>query len=114
MFVAGMGSSFRLGIHNVVEVFSAVKAKMLPDAVIWLGGCNIGANDEFCRQAAAQSGCTVVAASNVLEAMRVKKGFIDMLDRYAGPKVFYPGKTQAVTPAELCAKQRRHKFEVPV
>lgn len=114
MFAWGVKSSIRLSIHNVDAVFTAIKSKMAENAVIWLGGCNIGANNEFCQKAATKSGCTVIAANNALAAMKVAKGSIDMVDRYAGPKVFQPGGSTPGAMNAFCAKQKRHKFEVPV
>jgi hypothetical protein len=114
MFAWGASSSIRLGIHNVDAVFSAIKGKMAEKAVIWLGGCNIGENNEFCQKAATDSKCTVVAATNALAAMKVPKGSIDMVDRYAGPKVFVPGASAPISMNAFCAKQDHHKFVVPV
>lgn len=114
MFAWGVRSSIRLSIHNVDAVFSAVKNKMAEDAVIWLGGCNIGENNEFCQKAATQSGCTVVAATKALAAMKVAKGNIDMADRYAAPKVFIANGKSPVVMSGFCAKQKKYKFAVPV
>ncbi len=114
MFAWGVRSSIRLGSHNVDAVFSAIKPKMADDAVIWLGGCNIGENNDFCQRAATKSGCIVVAATNALAAMRMAKGSIDLVDRYAGPKVFLAGKSTPVSMNAFCANQKRHKFVVPV
>lgn len=116
MFAWGLHSrsSIRLGIHNVESVFSAIKPKMADDAVIWLGGCSIGMNNEFCQKAADSSGCTVVAATNWLEAIRFPKGTVDLVDRYAGPKVFEAGGKTPVAINLFCAKQKARKFEVPV
>lgn len=114
MFAWGVRSSIRLGVHNVELVFSAIKPKMADDAVIWLGGCNIGENNEFCQKAADSSGRTVIAATNPLQAMRFRKGTVDLVDRYAGPKVFEAGGKTPVAMNVFCAKQKRRKFEVPV
>jgi hypothetical protein len=116
MFVWGVRSSIRLSIHNVESVFTAIKLKMAKDAVIWLGGCNIGENNELCQKAATSSGCTLVAATNALSAMKFAKGTVDLVDRYAAPKVFVAGG-KALSPLpinEFCGKQRRHHFDVPV
>jgi len=115
MFAAGVrNSQERLGVHNVVEVFSKLKGRVSKTCVAWLGGCNIGDNNEFCQKAADASGCQVVAAHNALVNKTFPKDNIDLLDRYAAPKLFVPGKTQPVFVGELCAKQVLHKFSVPV
>jgi hypothetical protein len=114
MFVWGVRSSIRLSIHNVESVFTAIKPKMADNAVIWLGGCNIGENNELCQKAATSSGCTVVAATNALTATKFAKGTIDLLDRYAAPKVFVANGKAPVVVNEFCGKARRHQFEVPV
>lgn len=115
MFAAGTkNSSERLGVHNVTELFAKLKGKVSATCVVWLGGCNIGANNEFCQKAADASGCNVIAANNALENKSFPKDKIDLLDRYAGPKLFVPNGTKPEFVGELCAKQAQHKFTVPI
>jgi hypothetical protein len=115
MFAAGVrNSGERLGVHNVTEIFSKLKGLVASTCVVWLGGCNIGDNNEFCQKAANASGCQVVAAHNALQNMTFPRGYIDLIDRYAGPKLFVPNKGVPVFVGELCAKQVKHKFTVPI
>ncbi len=115
MFAAGTkNSGERLGVHNVTEIFAKLKGKVAETCVIWLGGCNIGDNNEFCQKAANASGCHVVAAHNALMNKVFAKDQIDLLDRYAGPKLFVPNETKPAFVGELCAKQVKHKFTVPI
>ena len=115
MFAAGIGNgSERLGVHNVTEIFAKLKGRVASTRVLWLGGCNIGDNNEFCQKAANASGCQVVAAHNALQNKKFPKQYIDLLDRYAGPKLFVPNKTAPVFVGELCIKQEQHKVTVPI
>jgi hypothetical protein len=107
------GSTF-LTQYNVEKVFARVKGKMAENGVIWFGGCEIGNNNEFCQKAANSSGCTVVAPTYAVPRIQFPKGSVDLLDRHATPKVFVPGSAGPVLLSSFCAKQRRHKFVVPV
>jgi hypothetical protein len=115
MFAAGTRNlGERLGVHNVTDIFSKLRGRVANTCVLWLGGCNIGDNNEFCQKAANASGCQVVAAHNALQNSRFPSGHIDLIDRYAGPKLFVPNKGSPVFVGELCAKQALHKFSVPI
>lgn len=112
LFVAGLISSTHLDLSNVEPVFATLKGKVSPNCVVWLGGCNIGENDEFCHKASVASGCPVVAPTKNLMARKYPKGMIDVLDRFASTKVFV-GKSKVFV-GDFCAKQETHKFVVPV
>jgi hypothetical protein len=112
LWVAGKSSSTQVDMTNVTKVFAKLKGKVASTCIVWMGGCNIGANTAFCQAASEASGCPVVAPELDLLATKYPKGFIDMLDRVAMTKV-YRGKA-LITPAELCTQQELHKFVVPV
>ena len=115
MFVCGRNqTSLRVDLTNVEDAFKTLKSKVAKDAIVWIGGCTIGANNSFCQKAADASGCHVVAAAMVLRARKYPKGNVDVLDRFCIPKVFAPGKMNPITVADFCAKQETHKFTVPV
>lgn len=116
MFPGGASKpSQRLGLDNVEAVFATLKPKAAPDnCVVWLGGCNIGQNNEFCKKAAWASGCPVIAASQFLSAKKFDKDHVDILDRHSAPKLFLPGKDKPESLGDFCAKQEKYKFVVPV
>lgn len=114
MFVGGFNlTSVRLELENVKNAFAALKGKIAAAGVIWFGGCDIGANVDFCGAAAAAAGCHVVAPVMPLLDKKFPKGTVDMLDGFAIPKAFgSDGKTISIP--DFCAKQDTHKFVVPV
>jgi hypothetical protein len=115
MFIGGANkSSLRLGLTNVEAVFGLLKGKVAKNCVIWLGGCGIGSNNEFCLKAANASGCPVIAAGHVLVNKKFAKNFVDILDRVSMPKLFLPGKTSPSDMGDFCATQESRKFVVPV
>jgi len=113
LYVCGFKAYLRLDMSNVESVFRVLKGKVAENCVIWFGGCNIGANDKFCALAADASGCVVVAPVMRLPLIKAPIGTIDCLDRYAIPKIFVPGGKTISVP-DFCAKQKLHKFVVPV
>lgn len=125
MYPAGADKSAqRLSLDNVTEVFSTLKGKVSNTCVVWLGGCNIGSNNEFCKKAAMASGCPVVAAGYALENKKFPKDQVDILDKVSLPKVFLPAAAavssnpaDAWKPADIgdfCVQQDTHKFVVPI
>lgn len=112
MFVAGKSHPAALNLTNVEAVFATLKGKVAPTCVVWLGGCIIGANDDFCEKASVASGCAVVAPTNLLPAKKYPKGTVDVIDRFAGTKVFID--KSKVWVGDFCARQEKHKFVVPV
>ncbi|HEY6527545.1 MAG TPA: hypothetical protein VIZ65_02540 [Cellvibrionaceae bacterium] len=114
LFVAGFKlNTLRLDTGNVEEVFKTLKGRLAANCVIWFGGCNIGANRNFCSKAAIASGCYVVAPVMPLLNKTFPKNFVDMLDGFAIPAVFDPtGK--GISVSDFCAKQADLKFNVPV
>jgi hypothetical protein len=117
MFVCGRkqtSPSLRLDLDNVEAAFRTLKSKVAKNAIIWMGGCTIGANGKFCQKAADASGCHVVAAAMVLREKKYPKGHVDILDRFCIPIVFAPNQPKQMNVYDLCAKQETHKFTVPV
>lgn len=115
MFVGGGNKpSQRLGLDNCEVVFGTLKGKVSANCVVWLGGCTIGQNIEFCKLAAKASGCPVIAAGHVLVNKGFAQDFIDILDRVSMPKLFLPGESAPSSLGDFCAKQETHKFVVPV
>lgn len=114
MFVSGMNAGARpLDVGNCEAAFGKLQDKMSTRGVIWLGGCNIGANDTFCGMAAKAAKTIVVAPTNGLLTKKNPKKTIDMLDRFAASKVFAAdGKLMFI--GDLCAIQFYHKFKVPI
>lgn len=114
LFVAGfkLGST-RLDVGNVETVFKTLKGRMAANCVVWFGGCNIGANRDFCSKAALASGCYVVAPVMQLPNKRFPKNYVDMLDGFAIPVIFDPaGKAMSIS--DFCSKQAELNFNVPV
>jgi hypothetical protein len=115
MFVGGASKpGQRLGLDNVTTVFATLHDKMAENGVVWLGGCGIGSNNEFCSKAANASGCPVIAAGHALVNKKFAKTFVDILDRVSMPKLFLPNKPEPASLGDFCADQVKHKFVVPV
>ena len=88
LWLGGKSSSTQIDMTNATKVFQKLRGKVSPNCIVWMGGCNIGANLEFCKLASLASGCPVVAPELDLVATKYPKGFIDLLDRVAMMKVF--------------------------
>jgi hypothetical protein len=115
LFVGGASSpSLRISLDNVVEVFAPLKGKVSGNCIIWLGGCNIGANRELCRKAVEASGCRVVAATRSLINRKMGKFQVDLLDNLSSPVLYVPQIEKPVKMAELCENQGTLKFSVPI
>jgi hypothetical protein len=113
MFVGGFRlESVRLDGDNVTDVFSKLNGRVSKNCVIWFGGCNIGGNEAFCAAAAKASGCTVVAPVMPLLNKKYPKGYVDMLDAFAVPRIYPPSGKLDVP--EFCSQQVARKFVVPV
>lgn len=62
---------------NVSAVFAPLKAKS-SGGVIWIGGCEAGSDNDFCKQAVLASGCFLVAPAITLPTVaHLKPGQID-------------------------------------
>jgi hypothetical protein len=106
---------FRLTIDDVKKAFEMLKGKILENGVIWIGGCTIGSNTDFCAAAARAVDRPVVAPGYALANKKFPKGSVDILDNLALPKVFVPDAgTKFIGLSEFCAKQDAHKFVVPI
>src|SRR5262249_6368158 len=115
MFVGGLGrDSLRLGLDNCEAVFATLKGKVAKDCVVWLGGCTIGQNREFCIKAARASGCPVVAAGKYLSTKSFPPGTVDLLDRSSMPIFYAPGEDKPGSLSDFCSKQDTYQFVVPV
>ena len=120
LFIGGAKSpSSRLGLTNVEIVFAQLKGKVADKCIVWLGGCGIGSNDEFCNKAAKASGCPVIAAAHVLVNKKSPKGVVDILDRVSQPKLFLPtpdasGRFPPRSLGDFCADQEAWQFSVPI
>ena len=79
-----------------------------------ISGCAIGENKQFCTKAANASGCPVIAAGYVLPNKRYPKGFVDVLDTLALPRLHLPGQSEPQSLGDLCAMQQKYEFMVPV
>jgi hypothetical protein len=114
LFVAGFKlGSIRLDVGNVEAVFKTLKGRMAANCVVWFGGCNIGANREFCSKAALASGCYVVAPVMPLLNKKFPKNYVDLLDGVSIPVIFDPaGKPMSIS--DFCSKQAELKFTVPI
>jgi len=114
MFPAGARvPSMRLGLDNVEAVFATLKGKVANKCVVWLGGCGIGSNLEFCRKAATASGCEVLAPGFTLRDRTFPVNQVDVLDRMCMPHYYAPGATASKYVGEFCATPEG-RFVVPV
>jgi hypothetical protein len=73
---------------NCTAVFAKLKGKSA-GGVIWIGGCEAGADNEFCKLAVLASGCYVVAPAITLQSVPVPAGKIDF---FAGSMIKYFNK----------------------
>jgi len=64
---------------NCSAVFAKLKQKSAQ--VVWISGCEAGADITFCKTAAQASGCYIVAAEIVVPVVHVPPGMIDFFDR---------------------------------
>ncbi len=114
MFLDGFRAGrLPLDLSNCEEIFGRLKGRVNENCVIWLGGCNIGANTEFCKKAAMASGCPVVAPEMALLAKQYALHLVDMLDRFCQPKVM-GADGNFIKLNDFCAHQDTRKFRVPV
>ena len=114
MFIGGLNNqSVRLDVDNVEAAFSVLHGKVTEHAVIWLTGCLIGANSDFCSKAASASRCRVVAPGDVLLDNKIPRGKVDTLDKKVMPKVWQSDGT-LWNLGDLCALQNYYKFKVPI
>jgi hypothetical protein len=113
LYITGFHHNARIAIGNCEAVFGTLKGKMADNCIIWIGGCEIGLNDAFCKAAAKASGCPLVAAAKAVTLTKFPKFYVDLVDRYANPVVFMPDGSKPFI-RDLCAKQEKLNFVVPV
>jgi hypothetical protein len=61
---------------NCTDVFKTLKARC-DGGVIWIGGCEVGSDNDFCKKAVQASGCFLVAPMITLPPIHVPRGMID-------------------------------------
>jgi hypothetical protein len=113
LYICGGNTTlYRLTLADVTKAFETLKGSILDTRVIWIGGCAVAGNKDFCAAAAKAVNRPVVAPLRALLNKRFPKGKIDILDGLAIPVVFAPGggTTKMI---EFCANQDEHKFSVP-
>jgi hypothetical protein len=116
LYVCGNDTRYyRIKLSDVKTAFGTLKGKIRESGVIWIGGCNIAANREFCFGAAQAAGATVVAPGYPLLNKKYPKGKMDILDGLCLPTIFSPDAAKTlVSAADFCARQEACKFSVPV
>jgi len=107
LFIAG-------GITNAncEDVFRKLRPKS-ERGVVWLGGCEAGADLGFCNKAAKASGCFIVASSITLPPIKVPPGQIEF---FPGNMIKFFNRTGAglISKLEFMSKAKDLKFHIVV
>jgi len=107
LFIAG-------GITNAncEDVFRKLRPKS-ERGVVWLGGCEAGADLDFCKKAAGASRCFIVASSITLPAVKIPAGRIEF---FPGNmiKFFNSNGKDLLSKADFMSKAKDLKFHIVV
>jgi hypothetical protein len=105
LFIAG-----NLSRSNCNDVFGKLKAKAA-GAVIWVGGCEAGADNDFCKAVVQASGCYLVAPAITLQMVRVPANQIDFFGA-SMPKFFNVTDGTPMKADDFLQKQRDLNFRI--
>jgi hypothetical protein len=97
---------------NCDAVFSKLNSRAA-GGVVWLGGCEAGADLGFCNKAAKASGCFIVASSITLPPIKVPPGQIEF---FPGNMIKFFNRTGAglISKLEFMSKAKDLKFHIVV
>ncbi len=105
LFVAGNVTQ-----SNCAAVFQKLKAKS-GGGVVWIGGCEAGSDNEFCKQAALASGWYIVAPMITLPIVRPPVGKIDWFAE-SKVKVFDNKTGKPIAATSFLLLQKDLKFQI--
>jgi len=97
---------------NCDAVFSKLNSRCA-GGVVWLGGCEAGADIGFCNKAAKASGCFIVASSITLPPIKVPAGQIEFFPGNM-VKFFNSTGTGVIPKLEFMSKAKDLKFHIIV
>jgi hypothetical protein len=95
---------------NCSAVFAKLKTKSA-GGVVWIGGCEVGSDNEFCKLAVMASGCFLVAPTITLPIVRVPHGMIDYFGE-SMPKFFNKDDGKPMKPDDFLLKQKDLQFRI--
>ena len=112
--IQGLELSIAGGItnDNCDAVFSKLNSRCA-GGVVWLGGCEAGADIGFCNKAAKASGCFIVASSITLPPIKVPAGQIEFFPGNM-VKFFNSTGTGVIPKVEFMSKAKDLKFHIIV
>ena len=95
---------------NCTDVFKNLKAKC-DGGVIWVGGCEAGSDNDFCKKAVLASGCFLVAPMITLPTVHVPRG---MVDYFAESKIkfFNRGSGDPMVASDFLLQQKDLQFRI--
>jgi hypothetical protein len=95
---------------NCTDVFKSLKVTS-DGGVIWIGGCEAGSDNDFCRKAVQASGCFLVAPMITLPTVHVPRG---MIDYFAESKIkfFKRGSGDPMNAGEFLLQQKDLQFRI--
>jgi hypothetical protein len=105
LFIAGNVSR-----SNCSGVFAKLKGKAA-GGVIWIGGCEVGADNDFCKAAVQASGCYVVAPAITLPLVRIPANQIDFFGG-SMPKFFNQADGNPMKADDFLQKQKDLDFRI--
>lgn len=95
---------------NCAAVFKKLQSKA-PQGVVWISGCDAGADNTFCKAAAAASGFYIVAPAITVPVVRVPAGMIDYFER-SMPKFFSKDSGDLMKSSDFLLKQKDLQFSI--
>jgi hypothetical protein len=105
LFIAGTVTG-----SNVEAVFGKLKGKC-PGGVVWIGGCEVGADLDFCKKAAKASNCYIVASGITLPPVKLAAGRIEFFPKQA-IKFFDKDTGDLMKKVDFVSKQASLGFKV--
>ena len=97
---------------NCEAVFGKLRSKCAV-GVVWLGGCEAGADLEFCKKATKASGCFLVASSITIPPVKVPAGQIEFFPGNM-VKFFNSNGSGTITKLDFMSKAKDLKFHIVV
>ena len=97
---------------NCEAVFGKLRSKCA-GGVVWVGGCEAGADLDFCKKAAKASGCFIVASSITIPPVKVPAGQIEF---FPGNmiKFFNSDGSGVMSKVDFMSKAKDLKFHIVV